>query len=206
MGEISIKKLHLELSTARVEALTDGVFAIAMTLLVLNLDVTVPIKGASPSELHDALGSLWPHFLHYVESFLLLSVFWIKNHQQFHFIRRCDQPLMWLSLLSLLFVCLLPFTTSLVSDYGNVPMAAIIFEVNLFAAGFVYYLQWRHATHGRRLVDASLDAKIIAAYRRTSLLTPIMSFAAIGLSFFSPRMGTGLYFLIPLILVIMRRW
>lgn len=206
MGEISIKKLHLELSTARVEALTDGVFAIAMTLLVLNLDVTLPVKSASTVQLHQALGSLWPNFLHYVESFLILSIFWIKNHQQFHFIKRSDQPLIWLSLLSLLFVCLIPFTTSLVSDYGDVPMAAIMFESNLFAAGLVYHLQWQHATRGRRLVDANLDGRVIAAYRHASLLTPAISVAAIAVSLFAPRMGTGLYFFIPLILAVMRRW
>lgn len=206
MGELTLKKLHLELSTARVEALTDGVFAIAMTLLVLNLDVTLPVKGVGPDDLHGALGELWPNFLHYVESFLILSVFWIKNHQQFHFIRRSDQPLMWLSLLGLLFVCLIPFTTSLVSDYGGVPMAAIMFEANLFAAGLVYHLQWLHATREHRLVDANLDGRVIAAYRRASLVTPAVSVAAMAMSLFAPRAGTGLYFFIPLILVSMRRW
>ena len=205
MGELSLKRLRLELSTARVEALTDGVFAIAMTLLVLNLDISVPKEGITHELLQKTLGNLWPNFIHYVESFLILAIFWIKNHQQYHFIKRSDPTLLWLSIASLMFVCLIPFTTSLVSDYGDLPIAAIIFEANLLAAGAIYTVQWRYATKEKRLVDANLDARIITAYMRSSMVTPIISVAAIVVSLFQPRIGTGLYFLIPFILAYLKR-
>lgn len=205
MGEISVKRLKLELSTARIEALTDGVFAIAMTLLVLNLGISTPQGGMSHEELQSTLGGLWPNFLHYVESFLILAIFWIKNHQQFHFIRRSDQKLLWLNLASLLFVCMLPFTTSLLSDYGDLSIAALIFEANLFAAGLIYYFQWSYATGDKRLVDSNLDGRIITAYKRSALVTPVVSVAAMVVSIFHPRWGTGLYFLIPFILIYIKR-
>ena len=150
MPILSAKKLRLELSTSRIEALTDGVFAIAMTLLVLSFEIPSPMKGKGALELHQTLGNLWPDFLHYVESFLILAIFWVKNHQQFHFVRKSDHNLLWLSLTGLLFVCLIPFTTSLVSDYGNVPLAAIVFEANLMAAGLAYYFMWCYATSPSR--------------------------------------------------------
>ena len=202
MTILSTRKLRLELSTARIEALTDGVFAIAMTLLVLNFDIPSR-KGAL--DLHQMLGDLWPDFLHYVESFLILAIFWVKNHQQFHFVRKSDHSLLWLSLTGLLFVCLIPFTTSLVSDYGDIPIAAIVFEANLLAAGLAYYFVWYYATKGRRLVDSSIDDRIIAIYKHSSLVIPVVSLAAIAVSIFYPRMGTGLYFTIPFILIYLRR-
>jgi len=205
MGELSVKRLRLELSTSRIEALTDGVFAIAMTLLVLNFEVPNPLEGKGAFELHETLVQLWPNFLHYVMSFLLLSLFWIKNHQQYHFIKRSDQKFLWLSLISLLFICLIPFTTSLVSDYGDMPIAAIIFELNLLAAGAAFYLQWHYATRDRQLVDPNLDVRVITLYRLSSLVTPIISVAAIGISIFHPRIGTGLYFLVPFILIYIKR-
>jgi uncharacterized membrane protein len=205
MGELSVKRLRLELSTSRIEALTDGVFAIAMTLLVLNFEVPNPLEGKGAFELHNTLKQLWPNFLHYVMSFLLLSIFWIKNHQQYHFIKRSDQRLLWLNLASLLFVCLIPFTTSLVSDYGDMPIAAVIFEANLLAAGMIFYLQWSYATKDKHLVDANLDGRVIAIYRNSSLVTPVISVAAIAVSIFHPRIGTGLYFLIPFILIYLKR-
>lgn len=205
MGELSAKKLRLELSTSRIEALTDGVFAIAMTLLVLNFEVPNPLEGQGAPELHRTLAGLWPNLIHYVESFLILSIFWVKNHQQFHFIRHSDQKLIWLNLLSLLFVCLIPFTTSLVSDYGHVSTAAIIFEANLMAAGSVYWLQWRYVTGEGGLVDPNLDGRVIKAYNYSSSVTPAISLLAIAVSLFAPRAGTALYFLTPLILIYLKR-
>jgi len=205
MAILSAKKLRLELSTSRIEALTDGVFAIAMTLLVLNFEVPNPMEGRGAMELHRTLATLWPNFLHYVESFLILAIFWIKNHQQFHFIKHSDSKLLWLNITSLLFVCLIPFTTSLVSDYGNMPIAAIVFEGNMLVAGLAYYLLWRYATKDRRLVDSNVDDRVITVYRRSSLVTPLISLAAIAVSIFHPRVGTSLYFLIPFILLYLRR-
>ena len=151
------------------------------------------------------LGSLWRNFLHYVESFLILAIFWIKNHQQFHFIKKSDNNLLWLNIMGLLFVCLIPFTTSLVSDYGDVPIAAIVFEGNMLVAGSAYFLVWYYATKNRRLVDANIDERVIRIYRMSSLVTPLVSLAAILVSIFHPRIGTGLYFTIPFILVTLRR-
>ena len=91
------------------------------------------------------------------------------------------------------------------SDYGDMPIAAIIFEANLLAAGAVFSLQWWYATKDKHLVDANLDARVIVAYRRSALVAPLISLIAIGVSIFRPRLGTSLYFLLPFILIYIKR-
>ncbi|MBN1282732.1 MAG: DUF1211 domain-containing protein [Proteobacteria bacterium] len=205
MGDTSERSLKLTLSTSRIEALTDGVFAIAMTLLVLNFDITEPRDAISHERLWGALRSLWPHFNHYVQSFIILAVFWTKNHQQFHFIRRSDRGLLWINMGGLLFVCLIPFSTSLMGDYGNVRIAALIFEANMLAAGLIYWFHWRYATKGHRLVDREIDPAIVRAYNRYTLVVPTIAAIALMLSFFHPRWGTNIFFLTPLVMAYIRR-
>ena len=143
--------------------------------------------------------------MHYVESFIILAAFWIKNHQQFHFIKRSDRRLLWINLCCLLFVCLIPFSTSLISDYGDMWLAALIFESNMLIAGTLYYLLWSYATKGHRLVEKDLDPRVIMAYKRSSLVVPIIAVVAIILSAIHPRWGTGIFFLIPFILFLMEK-
>ena len=205
MALISARKLRLELSTSRIEALTDGVFAIAMTLLVLNIEVSEPRQGFDASDFQQRVLNLWPQLMHYVESFIILAAFWIKNHQQFHFIKRSDRRLLLINLGCLLFVCLIPFSTSLMADYGDMWLAAIVFESNMLLAGTLYYLHWSYATKGHRLVEKDLDPRVITAYKQSSLVIPLVSVVAIALSLFHPRWGTSLFFLIPFILYALER-
>ena len=205
MALISAKKLRLELSTSRIEALTDGVFAIAMTLLVLNIEVSEPRQDLDPSKFRQQVLGLWPHLIHYLESFIILAAFWIKNHQQFHFIKRSDRRLLWINLGCLMFVCLIPFSTSLMTDYGEMRLAAMVFESNMLLAGALYYLHWSYATKGLRLVEKDLDPRVITVYKQSSLVIPVIAVVAILLSIIHPRWGTGVFFLIPFILFLMEK-
>src|SRR4030088_188078 len=99
----------MQLSRNRIEALTDGVFAVAMTLLVLDIKVPElepPLAGA---ELPLKPLALWPKFLSYLISFVILGVYWVGHHIQLSFIRRADRPLLWINILFLLWVALVPF-------------------------------------------------------------------------------------------------
>lgn len=188
------------LTTKRVESLTDGVFAIAMTLLVLNLRVPVISEDIAKQTLPGALLSLRPHFFAYGLSFFLLAVFWIIHHRQFHTIKRADQGLLWINIVALIFIVLLPFSTSLIGEYENVQLAAIFFEGNLLAAGLAFYFNYWYATANHRLVDPDLDERAIVIGRRRNLVIPVVSLVAIGLSFVSPQYSTLAYALIPFIL------
>ncbi len=200
----SIRKLHLELSTTRLENLVDGVFAISLTILVLNLDIDEMLSHGKHVPLEDALVMLWPRLLHYLESFVILAVFWTKHHQQCHFISRSDGPMLWINLIALFFVSIIPFSTSLVGDYGHMPIAALIFETNILAGGLIFWLHWRHATSGRQLVDKDLGDDVVAFYRRGTYVIPAASVLAMALTALNPRLGTMVYLLVPVTFILMR--
>jgi uncharacterized membrane protein len=191
------------MATARIEALTDGVYAIAMTLLVLNLGVPeVPHRSA---DLVAALSQMQAFFIDYAISFLLLAVFWTVHHRHFHVIKRTDTRLLWINVFTLLFVVLIPFSTELFGTYRGVTAAAVFFELNIFIIGAFKYLQWSYVTHDYRLVDQGLDPKVIALGRRINLVTPAVSFAAIGLAFILPDQSTILFISIPVIISWLRK-
>src|SRR5215471_1982543 len=103
----------MQLGRNRIEALTDGVFAVAMTLLVLDIRVPELHQPLATAELPLKLLSLWPKFLSYTISFVILGVYWVGHHVQLSFIRRADRPLLWINILFLLWVALVPFPIGL---------------------------------------------------------------------------------------------
>jgi uncharacterized membrane protein len=186
------------LGTGRIEALTDGVFAIAMTLLVLSIDVPRFPAASAGQELPRYLRyQLWPELNQYVLAFITLAAFWIGHHQQYHHIRQANSALLWLNILTLLLVALIPFSTAVAGDYPDVRIAVQIFELNLLLVGLAYYWHWSYATHNHRLVDPKLDPAHIAKTKKAMLVIPALSVVALGLSYISPAWSTSLYFLIP---------
>jgi len=110
---------------SRIAALVDGIFAVAMTLLVLDLKLPEGVKLSNDAEVWRQLVELNNHFSNYVLSFIVLGVFWIAHHSLFHFVRRVNRGLLWFNLLFLLFITLLPFSTNLLSGHSSlhIPVA-----------------------------------------------------------------------------------
>jgi len=186
-------------TTHRIEALTDGIYAIAMTLLVLNL--ALPEVGTDQAvQLHDALFEQAHKFFNYALSFILLAVFWIIHHDQFHFITRTNRTLLWLNISCLMFVALVPFTTSLSGDFPDETIAKLFFDLNLFILGILNSLNWVYATKGYRLVNRSMDPKRIASGTKRGMVTPLVALLAMGLSVITPLWSSCVYLLIPVLL------
>ncbi len=101
----------------RMEALSDGVFAIVMTLLVIELSVPLISKLKAAEELGGMLTEMWPKFLAFAVSFLVLGILWSIHHFQFHFIKRSNGMFTWINILFLLSVALIPFSTALIGEY-----------------------------------------------------------------------------------------
>jgi TMEM175 potassium channel family protein len=149
-------------TTTRLEAFSDGVFAIAATLLVLEISVD-DVPGP---ELGDALIHLWPSYLAYATSFLTIGIIWINHHYCLETIARSDRTFLFLNLLLLLIVAFLPFPTKLVADYLQDPgerTAALAYTATFVLMSIVYNTWWRYASANRRLIaehvpDASLRA------------------------------------------------
>jgi len=134
-----------------------------------------------------------------VQSFILLGIFWIVHHRQFDYIKFIDQGLLWLNILGLMFIALIPFSTSLIAEYGHVQIGALVFECNLLTIGCLFYIQWWYVIRKPHLLDRSLSMKRIISIKKRNLVVPFVSLVAIGLSFVSPDWSEVAYFAIPFI-------
>jgi len=138
---------------ARIAAFSDGVFAIAVTLLALQLDI--PATG--DVDVWAEVSALAPDFLAFAISFAVIGAYWVAHHRLFAEIERYDGRLIWLNLLSLFFIVLMPFTTSLVGEHGDQPIAVAIYALSISAAGFVNTGMALYALRGHRLCSAGLS-------------------------------------------------
>lgn len=188
------------LTTERLSTLVDGIFAIAMTLLAFKLSLPESYTPNNENELINNLLSIYPHFIHYVLSFLLLGLFWIAHHRQFQFVVRLDKLSIWINILILLFICLIPFSASLVSEYSDLSIAAIFFETNLFIIGILYLLFWRYATENFRLIDKNTPKEIIKIFYYRGSIIPIVSVLGIILSLIISGFSTIVYIAVPVLL------
>jgi len=181
------------LTKSRIEALADGVFAVAMTLLVFEIKVPGPAQEAGAVDLARHLASLWPNFVSYAISFFVLGIYWVGHHNQFHFIRRSNRPFLWLNIVFLFFVTLIPFSAALISSHFDEPIAIAFYGGNLIAVGLVLYAVWAYATRGRRLVDKDLPREAVHRASRRILIAPCVFVVAIALGFFNTKASLILY-------------
>ena len=161
------------ISKSRLEALTDGIFAIVMTLLVLEIAVPQISSHAADvveAELPNRLFDLWPKIFSYVISFIILAIYWRGHHRQFHYIRHLDGVLVWTNIMFLMAVSFLPFSTSLLGEYIDQQISVFIYGGNSIVIALLLYIQWRYATDHYRLVDKNLDPNIIRRLPRRVLI------------------------------------
>ena len=167
----------------RIVNFSDGVFAIAITILIL--DIGVP-DGLSPSEVPAQVLDLWPKYLSYVISFLVLAIYWQAHHRVFRPIRGYDGTLLWLNFLFLMAVAFLPFPTSLLGEYSEEQVSVVIYAVNAAVASLLLITISWYATGGHRLVAPDLDDEKERIRRLQGLAVPVVFLLSIGVSFFSP--------------------
>ncbi len=186
------------LTTHRIEAFSDGVFAIVITLLVFEIKVPQMAMGNVEIALLHELGKLWPKFLSFVLSFVIVGIYWVAHHQLFHVIRRSDRTLLWLNNLFLLTVAFIPFPTALMGDYISAPIAVVPYGVTLITNGLALQLLWWYASRRARLVPNDLGREFIRAVDRRILLPVFLYAVAILLSILSARLTLIVYVLVPL--------
>jgi uncharacterized membrane protein len=175
---------------SRILSLTDGVFAFALTLLVLGL--TVPVintAGLTSAQVSGELGARlnqdWQTFFGYAFAFVMIAVWWTYHHRTFRYIERYDTVLMWANMMLLLEIAVMPFVLQLYSTYSNAQVAVVLFAVMQIAAALTLNFIWRYASSGHRLVTPSLDSTEIAYFAKIGLVTPLVFAVSIGVSFVS---------------------
>jgi uncharacterized membrane protein len=191
--------------TGRLEAFSDGVIAIAITLLVLEVRVPERKGIETSSALWRLLGDLWPDYLGYLISFATIGVMWANHHAIFKHITRTDHYLILINLLLLLCIGFLPFPTALMADYLGHPgerAAVIVYSGWFLVTALAYNRLWWHACHDRRLIDPHARPGAIEAITRRFKLGPPSYLLAFLLSFVSTTASLIVLLLLALVYVL----
>jgi len=174
----------MKLKTNRIEALTDGIFAIVMTIMIISMDELIRVNHfAKEADYCILLASLWNDFASYAISFIILGTLWLVHHWQFHHISYIDPPIVFINIIWFMFICLIPFSTMIVGNHPNFFMPAIIFECNILIVFSILYLQWAYVIKRKHLVGASLDDKMILLQRNVVLSLIMVVILAIAVSY-----------------------
>jgi uncharacterized membrane protein len=178
------------LSKQRVELLTDGIFAVVMTLLVLEISVprisshNAIGSAAAGTELLSGLFDLWPKMLSFGISFIILAIYWLAHHRQFYYIKHVNRTLIWINFMFLMATCLLPFSSSLLGEYRQQQISIFVFGANSIIIASLLSIQWWYLiSHNSRLVDENLDPIIKTTSLRRLLFGIMVYLIAIGISF-----------------------
>ena len=173
--------------TSRLEAFSDGVFAIAITLLVLDLAVP-PLTESERDGLWAALGREWPSYFAYLVSFLVIGIIWINHHTMLTLVERVDRPILFANLVLLMTVSVIPFPTRLLAEYLLEPdahAAAAVYSATMLAMGSAFYALWSTITRRPGSLRRPLDPETRRATLRRFGAGQVLYAAAIGLSFVS---------------------
>ena len=184
--------------TARLETFADGVMAIAITLLILDVHVPPP-SGAS---LWSALAEEWPSYAGYVVSFLTIGIIWVNHHQMFKLIGRVTHGFLMLNVIFLMTIAFLPFPTALVADYIRIPdsrtAATVVYGLTMVAIAIMFNVVWRSASRGGRLLAAGVDQAGVDRISRSYLGGPIAYTVTTLVALVSPFLALGMFAAIAL--------
>ena len=194
-----MRGLHI----SRIESLTDGVFAIAMTILIFDLKSSVTGQGSSEALL-TYLASITGNFISYIISFFLLAMFWFRYHKQLHRIVRTDDGLVWFNICFLFTITLVPYTAYLYGAYFGAPLASLVYSANIIAVGLFQLLHWMHAI--RRDM---LDPRVTPAERDETTTRTWVVLSCYMLAFLvalvNPYYFFAAYWLVPIAVMVTSR-
>jgi uncharacterized membrane protein len=186
--------------TGRIEAFSDGVFAIAVTLLVLELKVPQLAEDANSGELWSALLSRWPSYAAYLVSFMTLLIVWVNHHRLFTIIRRSDSGFLFINGLLLLVVTTIPFPTALLAEFFERPagpVACALYTGMFVLLALAFNAFWRYA-YRRHLIASTVTRAQVAAISRSLLFGPITYLVAFALAFVNVYASFGLCVLLAI--------
>ena len=191
------------ISTSRIEAFSDGVFAIVITLLALQFKVPKFTHEASLQQNFGELLKLSTHFISFVFSFLFVAVFWVNHHQLFHTLKEANRKLLWYNIHLLFWIIIIPFPTAMVGDHPDIPIATMSLAFVLMMASLAAYIVRRYSYFKALLVDESLSDDSVKDGLTKNLVAIILNLAAIPIALYSVQIcyiifiGVLALFIIP---------
>jgi uncharacterized membrane protein len=193
---------HSDLQFERIVFFSDAVFAIAITLLIIEIKVPHIEHGASGRDFVITLVNLIPKFTGYFLSFFVIGAYWVGHHRVYGHIVRWNYGLIWRNILFLMAIAFMPFSTAFFSEYLSfVPL--VLYSSTFAAAGIFQLLQWRYALkHG---LVANEEDPLVGQYMTWRMtLLPLVGLAAIIVGFFDPRFAGMAFFLLPVLQIVFR--
>jgi uncharacterized membrane protein len=187
-----------ELDTGRIEAFSDGVFAIAITLLII--EVHVPAREHAEALGHELL-VLWPSYLGYLTSFLTIGVMWINHHYVFSLIDRVDRTMLLLNTLLLLMIAFVPFPTAVLAQFvetDGARAAAVLYGATLTITAVIFFAWWRYASFDRRLIADGIPDEAVDDITRAYVPGTLLYGGAMLVAFVQPWVSAALYLAIAI--------
>ena len=189
-----------EKETGRIEAFSDGVFAVAITLLILNIQAPTTPDLLTDSALLDFFHRQWPTLLAFITSFATIGIMWINHHRLFTHIKRTDNNLLVLNLLLLLVIIFIPFPTALLAQqyamHPDMHYAAILYSGTNVLLAIAFNLLWRYASYKNRLLDPKADFHSVQAITRQYRFGPLLYLIVLAFSWLSASVSVILILLL----------
>ncbi len=203
--QVSVRSLihSILLSKGRMEALTDGIFAIAMTLLVLELKIPDLPKSVGTSELLHKIGEEIPSLFSFLISFLYCGLLWVMHHLAMHFVRHLQIGLVWLNLLFLMSISTMPFSCGLLGHFLRNRAAQEIYFANMFVAAALLAAQWLIAKKKKLLNED--DPRASALMGQQIMFFPVALGAGMVGAYFKPLAGSYAFIFVLLALRLWQR-
>ena len=185
-----------EFKKERAEALTDGIFATVMTILVLSLVVPVITSGNIDTVLTSDLFGLLPNILTYAMSFLVLGTLWIGHNNIFRYLEKAERHVQWINLIFLLSVGFIPFTTAILGRYPLDHISLLVYGINLLAVAIIYNVFWAYALR-QKFAHMELEIGFIKSSLKRSSVGILIYVVGIFFSSSHPKISLGLYVMMP---------
>lgn len=199
-------KAASEISTARLESFSDGVFAIAITLLIIEIKVP-DAEALRHQTLTQYIYAQWPRYFAYVLSFFVIGIYWANHHYLFKLFMRTDHVFNLLNLLFLMTISFLPYPTGVLGEYvldaEHMNTAITFYAFAIWMPTFCWCMIWLYANHRRRIIDTRLSSQFLRYLTRMYVASTILFAAAVVISFNNPRLaificvGLTLLYLLP---------
>lgn len=206
MNEPDIKKEYAEglEGTNRIEAFSDGVIAIIVTILILEIHVpsvlTLSNQGAWL-----AIIPILPKLLGFLVSFVTVAIFWVNHHHFFHSVKQSDAALLWHNNHLLFWLAVVPFVTDFIGDYSEIPLVVALYGFVLFMGAFAFLLMTRHVYFQSALLPEEFSLSARKAQYRRSWIGVILYGLSVVLAFIHPYISFAVFFIVPLYYFIPRR-
>jgi len=186
-----------QLGLERLIFFSDAVFAIAITLLALEIRLPDTDELLTNTQLASQLAGMWHEYLAYILSFLVIGTFWMAHHRKYRYIIRYDNRLLFLNLMMLMVIAFIPFPSSIISKYPD-RSATIFYALTMATAGILLAGNWWYASHHNRLIDPNLDVRISRRQLVAPLVTTAIFLFSILISFLNANLSRISWLLILL--------